>query len=180
MKNGKIFLGYEGMYKINKLGQIQSFKRKKMRYLNPFLHNSGYKSVNLTKNGKRRRVLLHRLIAEIFIPNPVKHPVINHIDGNRLNNSITNLEWCTQKHNVKESFRIGRIGSWSGRFEEKHNRSKPILQCDKNGSIIKKWSCAIEVQRKLGFKHQNIRSCCSGKRKTAYGYIWRDINEKQL
>ena len=70
---------------------------------------------------------------------------------------------------------MGRKGSFLGKYGQNHNKSKPVLQLDLDGNFIKQWECASEIQRQLGFRHQNIRNCCLGKYKTSYGYIWRDL-----
>lgn len=168
--------GYEGLYEISSYGNVKSLNynhTKSIRAIRRYYHNSGYLAVDLWKNRKEKRYFVHRLVAENFIENPNNYNIVNHIDGNRLNNYFENLEWCTQQHNVKEAFRLGRRGSFLGKFGEKHNRSKPVLQLDLEGNFIKQWSCGNEIQRKLGFSNSNINACCLGKRKTAYGYKWQ-------
>lgn len=101
--------GYEGVYQISNLGNIKSLKRKthiqnatrikKEKILKLQLRN-GYYVINLCKNGCRKAYSVHRLVAETFIPNPNNLPYINHIDFNTQNNSVDNLEWCTQKDNI--------------------------------------------------------------------------------
>ena len=103
--------GYEGLYQVSNLGRVKSLvgynghrhvKREKM--LNPYKHKASknyYRSVvKLTKEGHKKDMKVHRLVAKSFLPNPENKPNINHIDGNPLNNDVSNLEWCTQKENV--------------------------------------------------------------------------------
>ena len=178
-ENWKDVEGYEGLYQVSNLGNIKSLNylhTGKAKNMKKYFHNSGYLAVDLWKKGKGERRFVHKLVAESFIANPNNYSIVNHIDGNKLNNYASNLEWCTQQHNVQEGFKLGRKGSFLGKFGEKHNRSKEILQLDLYGNIIKKWSCASEVQRKLGFGQANIRNCCVGRCKTSYGFIWRDVN----
>lgn len=69
---------------------------------------TGYHTVTLYDNNRKAKIKsVHRLVAEVFLENKNKYPVINHIDGNKQNNNVNNLEWCTQSHNVKESYRLG-------------------------------------------------------------------------
>lgn len=89
-------------YAISKLGQVRCIKRN--QFLATPLDLAGYKKVSLWKNNKGTLFLLHRLIALAFIPNPHNYPCINHIDGNKLNNSIDNLEWCTYAHNNQHAY----------------------------------------------------------------------------
>lgn len=105
---------YEGLYEVSNLGRVKSLygwdgheyhKREKM--LNPYKQKSGknyFRSVvKLTKERETKDFKVHRLVAKAFIPNPTNLSVINHIDGNPLNNKVTNLEWCTQNQNIKHS-----------------------------------------------------------------------------
>lgn len=112
MKNQKeVWLpvkGYEGIYEVSNFGKVKRvsrFRGVNKAYLNGYClkpkdNGKGYYRIKLTVNNKSRRVMLHRIIAEAFIPNPENKPVVNHIDLNKKNNRIENLEWCTQKDNI--------------------------------------------------------------------------------
>lgn len=91
--------GYEGIYKISDLGKIVRIKGSQEHPMKIW-NNGRYMEVRLSKNGKSTHFTLHRLLAVHFIPNPNNLPFVNHIDENRLNNSINNLEWCTQAYNT--------------------------------------------------------------------------------
>jgi len=99
-------IGWEGVYTIDKLGNIFDIvKNKNIKHYN---HNHGYVNVTLRGRGLKNRVhLLHRLIAIHFIPNPKNLPTVNHIDGDKKNNSIENLEWCTYAENNEHATRTG-------------------------------------------------------------------------
>lgn len=157
----------------------------------------GYNVVNL----KMKTHYVHRLVAEAFIPNPYNKPQVNHIDGNKLNNNIDNLEWCTGSENIKHAYRNNLIqntskkvewakkmgekyGGTNGKsifkekwFREKYKNicSKKIKQLDKNNTVIKEWISIKEASRELGLDASNISSCCQGKRKTVGGYKWEYI-----
>lgn len=116
MEEWKDIKGFEGKYQISNKGNIRSLWRYKpsgrgkyvqkefgIYMLNPATDCLGYKSVTLMDNGKRNKRLIHRLVAEAFIANPEKKPNVNHIDYNPSNNNVENLEWCTQKENVRHS-----------------------------------------------------------------------------
>lgn len=109
MEIWKDIAGYEGFYKISNLGKIKSLPRKgvKEKILNPSKNNRGYLRVGLSAKGKVRYDSIHRLVAETFIENPKKMPEVNHIDGNKLNNNIENLEWVTKSENEKHAYKIG-------------------------------------------------------------------------
>lgn len=110
--------GYEGLYQISNLGNVKSiqyfnhannkiYPRNKL--LKPLINEKGYFRVDLFKLGKTKRCRIHRLVAEAFIPNLNNFPEVNHIDGNKSNNRVDNLEWCTHKHNMKEAYRLGLV-----------------------------------------------------------------------
>lgn len=101
---------YKGLYQVSNLGNIKSLNynhTKKEKLLKTILQVDGYLGVNLGKNGIRKRYRVHRLVAETFLENSDNLPVINHKDGNKLNNNIDNLEWCSVAYNTQHSYNIG-------------------------------------------------------------------------
>jgi hypothetical protein len=100
----KDVLGYEGSYQISNLGNIKSIKFNKDRMLKKHISNNGYEIITLHNKGKLKTHTIHRLLALAFIPNPQNKPQINHIDGVKTNNVITNLEWATVSENTKHAF----------------------------------------------------------------------------
>lgn len=92
-------------YTITKTGLIKNCKTKKK--VTSYIATNGYVRVRLQKNGERHNYALHRLVAETFIPNPNQYPEVNHIDGNKLNNHVSNLEWCTRSQNMKHVWATG-------------------------------------------------------------------------
>ena len=101
----KKIIEYENIYEINNLGIIKNkITNKILKYK---LHNKGYFSINLYKNKTSKTYLIHRLIAIHFIPNPNNYPCVNHIDGNKLNNNLENLEWCSYKENNQHAYNTG-------------------------------------------------------------------------
>ena len=112
--------GFEGLYEVSNLGRIKSLSRiirantcgKRIipeRILSNCINGSGYCTVVLCKNGKHTTFLVHRLVAEAFIPNPNNYPQVNHKDENPSNNCVENLEWCDQKYNSNYGTRNKRI-----------------------------------------------------------------------
>lgn len=163
--------GYEELYEVSNMGNVRSLDRtiiysngKKYFYKGQMLKpqiTRGYLRVGL-KN--KKYFFIHRLVAEAFLPNPSNYKEINHKDENPKNNCVDNLEWCDRTYNINYGSRTEKATS---------SKQKPILQFDLNGEFIKKWDSIIDVERELGFKHSNISSYCLGKKKTAYGFIWK-------
>ena len=98
-------------YEISNFGVVRrkegKFKHKNKAHIKPYLNNKGYCCVNLYMNSKMYKYQVHRLVGQAFVPNPNNYPVINHIDGKPLNNHESNLEWCTQSHNIKHAWDTG-------------------------------------------------------------------------
>ena len=97
--------GYESRYLVSQQGDVYSLKMK--RLLKPVRTEKGYLSVELWEGYKRKVMKIHRLVAKNFIPNPRDCKEVNHIDGNKENNHVSNLEWCTRSENLKHAYRIG-------------------------------------------------------------------------
>lgn len=170
--------GYAGLYQISNFGNLKSIKNGNNKLIKLQKYQRYYRN-NLWKNGAYQTFSIHRLVAKAFIPNPNNYPVVNHIDGNKLNNNVNNLEWCTQSHNCKESHRLGLQipGINSHKFPKgmiPYNVKK-ISQYDLDGNFIKTWdtikSAAISLNN--GKYTSSISLCLSGKSKTAFGFIWR-------
>ena len=107
---GEIWLkigGFENYYKISTRGRIKSFHKGTVRIMNLQVTKDGYLRVELHGDGKKRRTQVHILVAETFIPNPEGKPQVNHIDGNKSNNCVENLEWVTASENIRHSVRTG-------------------------------------------------------------------------
>lgn len=153
------------MYLIDEEGNVFSEYSKK--YLKTHLNNRGYVVCQLRNiNGKNCIVLLHRLVAKTFIPNKnADKSEVNHKDGNKLNNCVSNLEWCTRKENIHHGIQSGLLSQ----LMTKH----PIIQYSLENKFIKKWKSIIEIENVLGYNHSNIVNCCKNRYKQAYGYIWK-------
>ena len=164
----KPVVGYEGLYEVSNFGRVKSIKFGKERILKPGTNGRGYSKVVLCKNGKKKRYLVHRLVAEAFLPNPNNLPQVNHRDENKLNNNAENLEWCSAKYNIN-------FGTRNEKVAEKNTNgkcSKTVLQYDLEGNFIREWKSTAECG-KNGFNQGNVAECCQGKRKTHKGFIWR-------
>jgi hypothetical protein len=176
--------GYEGLYQVSNLGNIKSIDRVVPRGVHNIrikgtlrkskINNRGYLSLTLCKNGKYKHFVLHRLVLESFKDNLLNKEFVNHKDGDKLNNNINNLEWCTCSENNKHAYDLGlKVGSAKDKFGKHNKSSKVVLQIDKNTKeIIKTFDSVHDVQRKLGFAVTNIAASCRGITLTSHGYIW--------
>lgn len=151
---------------------------RKERQIFPAINN-GYKSFSISTNGGNKRYLLHRIIAETFIPNPENKPCVNHINGIKTDNRLENLEWVTHKENSQHAFKTGlnfpRYGM-KGKIASLNKKSKKINQIDiKTNFIIKTFDSIHCVKRELNYSQSNICNCANGKRNSAYGYKWEYV-----
>lgn len=119
MENWKDIHGYENLYQVSDLGRVKSVKRNKI--LKNSKSSCGYYVIELYCNGKNKMFRINRLVAQAFIPNPENKTFVNHIDGNKLNNHVDNLEWCTAKENMIHASKTKLLSPSHG---EKHYISK--------------------------------------------------------
>lgn len=170
--------GYNG-YQVSNRGEVRSKDRWVTRedgrkkffrgmLLTPNLGRSGYVYVQLTVNGKNHTKVVHRLVATAFIPNPEDKQTVNHRDENRLNNCVENLEWMTMRENVCYN---------DGYSRRVKSLCKAIEQYTVNGDFVRVWSGAQDAARVMGKSPSSIRECAAGKRKAAYGYVWRFVDQ---
>ena len=176
-------VGYEGAYKISSCGNVRGFRYK--GNFKPADNGFGYLTVCLTKNGKRKTQYVHRLVAEAFIPNPDHLPQVNHIDENKQNNKIENLEWCTAKQNTNHgtapSRRLAKRNyKLIGDKVSKTKSSGEVLQFDLDGNFIARHQSPARASYAIkGKRNYNINRCLRGEANTAYGFLWR-YAEKQV
>ena len=177
----KTIEGYPN-YEVSNLGNVRSLnfhREKKSKIMKQRVNRCGYKYLLLCKDGKHKTFTVHQLVAKAFIQNTYNHPVVNHKDENKQNNCVNNLEWCTHKYNSNYGTAIERqkqnpnIKSCLGKFGKEHPNSKPINQYTKDGKLIRIWDSRADIGRELGINMSHISSCVNGKRKTAYGFIWK-------
>ena len=182
MEIWKDIQGYEGLYKISSLGRVKSTSpglkfvkgSPSEMILKQSLSSSGYLHVQLYKNHTASTVLVHKLVALAFLDNPENKPEVNHIDSDRTNNKVSNLEWATKSENMKHSFHYGHhVSPMLGRKGSKNTNSKKIIQCDLSGSEIRKWDGIAEAARTIGCNPSSISACLCGYNKTCKGFIWK-------
>ena len=176
----KDIAGYEGLYQVSNLGRIRSLDRKvcnrngfaikKGKILKEAAVNIRYKKVNLWKDNTGENKLVHRLVAEAFIPNPNNLPEVNHKDENPANNCVDNLEWCDHGYNMN-------YGTATQRIVKKRKGNpvgeQPILQYSKDGDFIAKYRSALKAAEAVNGDNSAICKCANGRVKTSYGYVWK-------
>lgn len=166
-------------YYVTDTGCLYSRKNGRFRKLKLKPTHDGYFLARFQKTGKERIVLgIHRLVAQTFIPNPDNKPEVNHKDGNKANNNVSNLEWVTHGENIKHSYDfLGRKHGMLGRKGKNSSYSKKIQQIKDNKVIAEFWGC-FEAERITGVFAPNIWACLKNKRKTAGGYLWQYATEQ--
>ena len=167
---------FNGVYQISNLGRLKSKERivnhpkgkclLKEKYLSEVKNKKGYIEFQITYDSRHYSRKAHRLVAIAFIPNPENKPQVNHIDGDKTNNSVENLEWCTNSENQIHAIKTGL------------KRTMKILQFDLNGNFIKDWKSASEAEKITGINYRHILEVCNGKKKTYKGFIWKFKEEK--
>lgn len=171
--------GYDGHYSVSNLGRVRSNERfyempnGSLKHLPTIIMKEttsgcGYKRVKLLLNGKPKIMLVHRLVALAFIPNPNNYRCVNHKDENKQNNNVNNLEWCTHKYNSNYGTAIERCRKkcW-----------KPIIQYTPDGKEVRRWNSIIEASQTLNVCKKGISSACRGKYHTSGGYIWKFVDK---
>lgn len=178
----KDIVGFEGLYQVSREGKIRSLDRRvqcvdsvrcyKGRLMKQHKKKNGYLQVCLRRQKIGKQYLVHRLVATAFLPNPDGLPVVNHKDENKENNSVENLEWCTQSYNnaYGDGHKMRCTNARDGAIAK---TAKPVLQYSLDGVFIAEYFSAMEAGRKTGFRQGGISSCCNGSQKTAYGFKWR-------
>lgn len=160
--------GYEGLYQVSNIGRV-----KRIRFINKNTNiekerikslkkrKDGYLEVALYKNGKGMSIQVHRLVAKAFIPNSNNLPQVNHKDGIKTNNVVTNLEWVSASENALHSSR------------ELGNSIKKVNQYDKKGRYLATYS-SIRIAGEINkIDESSISNVLAGRRKSTYGYKWK-------
>lgn len=149
-------------YAISNYGRIKNIKNGNI--LTPIQNPHGYMTYVFCQNGERKGFRIHRLVALYFIDNPMGLPYVNHIDGDKTNNNVKNLEWCTAKENDTHA-----------RLTGLKSQNKPIRACNILSSEVSTFYSIGEASSFLGINKGNIHRVLSGKTKKTHGYTFEYI-----
>ena len=175
--------GYEGLYQISNLGRIKHLYEEVIdprgikqtfpeRVLKCAVNKVGYVVATLRKDGRRYSVRVHRLVALHFIENPNNKPIVDHVDGNKQNNIVTNLRWATNSENV---LNVNTYDNFKDKVTKVRKSERiPVCQLDNKYNLIKIFDCADDAAKELDCSAQLIRNCCKKEHKhyKAKGYHW--------
>lgn len=180
--------GFEGRYKINKVGQILSLEhtlwngrcyRRIPEKVLSWRYTKNYAYIRLFYDtGKYKQCYIHRLVTETFIPNPENKPTVNHKDGNRYNNCVDNLEWATYSENIQHAFNTGLNKSTLGWKNPKANRWRPVEKCNLNGEVICKFDTLQDAVDDLQVPYKYIYKVCRGEISNTKGFKYRYCDHK--
>lgn len=190
MEIWKDIIGYEGYYQVSNLGNVRSLDRfdgvhkRDGKIIRPNLKANGYLQVGLRKHSERKWFGLHRLVAIHFIENPYNKPQVNHIDGNKQNNTVNNLEWVTGKENqthakklgLRDNMPKGGTHPFYGKFGADSRSAKPVIRRDPKTGETKLYKAKI-LAKEDGFDVTSISKCCHGKLNTHKGYEWYFVKD---
>lgn len=176
MEIWKDIKGYESLYQISNTGKIKSLQRYvcskngskqliKEKIRKTSITTAGYEYVVLANKGENKTLLVHRLVAETFLPNPFNLKCVNHKDENKHNNNVSNLEWCNYEYNnTYKDIHLRR---------NKDNTTRKVIQYDLDMNEIKRWDSIIEAANNFNTHSSNIMKCCIGERNHVNGFKWR-------
>ena len=176
--------GYNDYYQISNFGRVRALRRTTVckdgkpqtnysKILKPAVQKDGYLLISLSKNNTQKKYLIHRLVAKCFIPNTENKQEVNHIDGNKKNNRVSNLEWVNRHENMRHRIDVlGFKGGLYGKLGALNKRSKIVLQI-KNGVVIKEFYGSHEAERETGISSGSIRAACRGDHNSAGGFQWK-------
>jgi hypothetical protein len=158
---------WEEKYEVSNRGRVRI--RSNGYIMSPHTINTGYLQIKLTHNKRSKQCLVHRLVAEAFLDNDSGLPEVNHIDEDKTNNNLWNLEWCTRKynHDYNDVQKLKR--------NRKHAHKVPVAQYTKEGRLVAEYKSLTDASKATGITLGMIARASNGERKTTGGYVWKRV-----
>lgn len=166
--------GYENLYQVSNKGRVKTLHKpdqgcstldeNNIKKIDDVTRHKGYCLVQLYKDGKKKMVRVHRLVAEAFIPNPMNYSQVNHIDGNKTNNCVENLEWCSGKHNMQHAVEhnLNNCG-----------KQRKIQQLTLDGEVITTYKSIRQAALATNISRDAITYCLKGLQKSTRGFLFK-------
>ena len=170
---------FEGRYKVSNYGNVMSvnyLNKGVSKLLVPIKHHTGYLYVHLGSDCMKS---VHSLVASVFVKNPHNYRCVNHKDGNKTNNNAKNLEWVTNRENVRHAIYTGLRNPHLNNHPKGKDtpNSRAVNQFSKTGTFIRKWDCISDAARYIGCKPCTITNNAAGRTKSVHGFVWRYADE---
>jgi hypothetical protein len=162
--------GYEGRYEVSSLGRVRSLTRKNPIIMKPGNNGNGYQTVNMTDDeGGLKKRYIHRLVALTFLGPEPEDKEVNHIDGDKENNAVSNLQWLPHACNLNHAYMMGL-----------HKGCEPTLApvaavCPASGAMLQTFESIMDAAEAAGVARCGISNCIAGRQKTAAGFAWRHV-----
>ena len=159
---------WKSLYICNKTFYVSNYGniKYKNKILKKYKTSGNYDYVSISINNKTKHFKVHRLVAETCIPNLDNKPQVNHIDGNKQNNKVENLEWVTNSENIIHAYQTNLM-------KKTKRKNIKINQYDLEGNFVKSWIGYGQIEKTYNVSRSTIRFCCLNKINTCKGYIWR-------
>lgn len=169
--------GYENLYQVSNKGRVKTLYKpdqgcstldeNNIKKIGDVTKHKGYCLVQLYKDGKKKMARVHRLVAEAFIPNPMNYPQVNHIDGNKTNNCVENLEWCSGKHNMEHAAKHHLLG------DAKLKKTRKIQQLTLDGEVIATYKSIRQAALANNISRDAVTYCVKGLQKSTRGFMFK-------
>ena len=172
MSEWRVARGFGGKYIVSDNGVVKNIVTGKIIKASASPH--GYITVKMDRpNLSRKNAFVHRVVAEAFIPNPQNKTQVNHKDGNKANNCVSNLEWVTPSENQQHAYKVlGRRGALKGKTGKMNANSIPVYQYDLDGNFVRAWDAVSDAARALGCNPCQILNQMAGRIITCHGFLW--------
>ena len=180
IENWRPVTGLEGIYEVSNFGRIRSLDRIEImkngvarpragRIIHPNIKANGYYCFHFSINGKTKEMSVHRAVGEAFIPNPLNLPCINHKDGNKLNNNVENLEWCTYRYNNTYDNRVER--------SVMSRNCRKVKKLSLDGTLINEYRSCNAAAVANGIRNSNLYQTLHSNQRIRGGFVWKYSDE---